>query len=67
MTGAIRKAGFALVLAGALGFGAAQALAAPGASEARACNPQGCNARCQAQFGGFAGGFCLDGQCVCAI
>ena len=46
----------ALALAASLGFGATQALASPAAGDeaARACNPKGCNAQCQAQ-GGFEG------------
>ena len=61
MKGTVKKAALALVLAGSLGFGAAQALAAPGAAEQRACNPQGCNASCEARFGPFAAGFCENG------
>src|SRR3712207_5607927 len=37
----IKRGFFAAVLAGALGFGAAQALAAPADPAERACNPQG--------------------------
>lgn len=54
----------ALALAASLGFGATQALAALPADEAaRACNPKGCNAQCQAQ-GGFEGR-CNNGACLC--
>lgn len=44
---------------------ATQALARPAAGDeaARACNPKGCNARCQAQ-GGFVGR-CNDRACLC--
>ncbi|HEX2210243.1 MAG TPA: hypothetical protein VHG93_21380 [Longimicrobium sp.] len=54
---------------GALGFGSAQAMAAPGASAsgAQVCNPQVCNRICQA-IPGSIGGFCTsDGSCQCYI
>lgn len=51
----------------ALGFGAAQAVAAPVAEEGRVCNPQVCNRICQA-IPGSIGGFCTsDGSCQCYI
>lgn len=51
----------------ALGFGGAQAMAAPAAAEARACDPQVCNRVCQA-IPGSIGGFCTsDGSCQCYI
>lgn len=53
----------------ALGFGGAQAMAAPAAAdaEARVCNPQVCNRICQA-IPGSIGGFCTsDGSCQCYI
>lgn len=51
--------------AAALGFGGAQAVAAPSADAgARACNPRGCNAGCQAQ-GGISGRCTDAGQCIC--
>lgn len=53
----------------ALGFGGAQAMAAPAAAdgEARVCNPQVCNRVCQA-IPGSIGGFCTsDGSCQCYI
>ena len=65
----VRNGVLAASMLGALGFGAGQALAAPAAAQkAAACSQQGCNARCEAQFGPFASGFC-DPQfgCVCAV
>jgi hypothetical protein len=59
----------AAVVAGALGFGAAQALAAParaGGAE-QLCIDWVCNARCEAQWGPFASGRCVDGRCQCAV
>ena len=64
----ITRGFFAAVLAGTVTFGAAQAFAAPAPADAeRACNPQGCNARCEAMFGPFASGFCENGVCQCAV
>ena len=66
----ITRGFFAAVLAGTLGFGATQALAAPAPAEgdaARACNPTGCNAWCQGRHGPFAAGFCEGGVCYCAV
>jgi hypothetical protein len=58
---------FGVGLAAALGFGGAQAVAAPApgaGDQARACNPRGCNAGCQAQ--GAISGRCTDaGACIC--
>lgn len=56
---------FGAATVAALGFGGAQAVAAPAAGdEARACNPRGCNAGCQAQ--GAISGRCTDaGACIC--
>jgi hypothetical protein len=68
MKATLKNAAFAAVLASMLGFGAAQAMAAPAeAAEQRACNPQGCNASCEARFGEFAAGFCEGGECFCAV
>jgi hypothetical protein len=54
---------FALATVGALGFGAAQAFASPGAAaEARACNGGQCNRDCKAR--GADGGFCDQGGCI---
>jgi hypothetical protein len=53
----------------ALGFGGAQAVAAPApaAEQAKVCNAQACNRICQA-IPGSIGGFCTsDGSCVCYI
>jgi hypothetical protein len=50
----------AAALGGALGFGGAQALAAPSQPE---CIPGQCNVSCRAQ--GAARGQCVDGQCAC--
>ncbi len=59
-----RNALAALALTASLGFGAAQAFAAPAGHEAaRACNPKACNKQCQAQ-GGIEGR-CNNGQCLC--
>ena len=65
----IRSGVLAALMLGALGFGATQALASPGEAEkAAACTQQGCNARCEAQFGPFASGFCdPELGCVCAV
>lgn len=58
---------FAAATALALGFGAAQAAAAPGSADAeRACNPRGCNATCVAQ--GSIRGECTEtGLCRCVF
>lgn len=52
----------------ALGFGGAQALAAPApAADGNVCNPQVCNRICQT-IPGSIGGFCAsDGSCQCYI
>ena len=65
----VRNGVLAAAMLGALGFGASQALAAPAAAQkAAACTQQGCNARCQAQHGSFAAGFCdPDLGCICAL
>jgi hypothetical protein len=60
---------FGLGTAAALGFGGAQAVAAPAptADAARVCNSQVCNRICQA-IPGSIGGFCTsDGSCQCYI
>ena len=54
---------FGVGVAVTLGFGGAQA-AAPAGAKARACNPTGCNASCQAQ-GGFSGRCTDAGLCAC--
>lgn len=52
----------------ALGFGGAQAVAAPAPpdarGEARACNPTGCDRSCRAQ-GAFSGRCTDAGLCAC--
>ena len=54
----------AAALAGALGFGGVQALAAPRAADPPdTCNPGLCTVSCRAQ--GAARGDCIDDQCVC--
>jgi hypothetical protein len=59
---------YAAGVAAALGFGGAQAAAAPAAGpsgdEARACNPTGCNQSCRAQ-GGISGRCTDAGLCAC--
>jgi hypothetical protein len=59
----------AAALAGTLGFGAAQALAAPAPAgeAARVCNDRVCNTICEARWGPFASGRCVDGRCECAV
>lgn len=67
MKNAITRWTLAAVTAASLGFGATQAVAAPAAEDAaRACNPRGCNASCQAQ-GGFEGRCTEGGQCLCLL
>ncbi len=53
--------------AAALGFGAAQALAAPSgdAGGAAVCRPGDCSRACKAS--GADGGKCTGGMCVCYI
>jgi hypothetical protein len=58
---------FGAGMAAALGFGGAQAMAAPADAardEARACNPTGCNQSCRAQ-GGISGRCTDAGLCAC--
>ena len=68
MRGAARRWVFAAGVLGTLGFGAAQAVAAPAApgarDQARACNPEGCDRSCRAQ-GGFSGRCTDAGLCAC--
>ena len=59
----IRKALYSVALVAALGFGAAQALAAPHApAQARACVDESCDGACVAR--GFSWGICNPG-CTC--
>lgn len=64
--GRTRRGLFALAMAAALGFGAAQAFAAPAAADARACTNAGCNTWCRSQ--GYDGGICAGSfGCACWI
>ena len=60
--GALRTVAFSLAVVGSLAFGAAQALAEPGAAELRRdqCYPE-CADRCQ----GYPGYPLSNGVCVC--
>lgn len=54
----------AAALAGALGFGGVQALAAPREPEQPGvCNPGQCTRNCKQM--GYDGGFCFSGDCIC--
>jgi hypothetical protein len=55
----------AAALAGALGFGGAQALAAPSQPDPPpdTCNPGLCMSGCR--LAGYDGGFCFSGDCIC--
>ena len=62
----IRRGAFPAVLAAALAFGAAQALASPSQAakqRAAACSDERCDAICVSH--GHAGGSCLTGACRC--
>ena len=62
----VRRGVLGLALAGALGFGASQALASPAAAPAAPSCDTLCNRVCQAA--GFIGGFCGDGvSCSCYL
>ena len=61
---AVRNGLFAAVLAGSLGFGASQAMAAPAAeSAARTCSAIQCTGYCVNQ--GADGGVCSNNKCLC--
>jgi hypothetical protein len=65
-TAMLRRGVFAAGLAGALGFGAVQALASPTArtcDRAGRCDPEACERKCQTQFG--VSGFCTGRGCWC--
>ena len=65
LTGTLRGAAFALAVAGALGFGTAQALAAPAepAAGAPRCDDRICTFQC-----GSAGGREIGrGICICCL
>lgn len=61
----VRNTVYALLVGGALGFGATQVTAAPSspADEARACSERACDNQCRAQGG--IDGRCNNGQCLC--
>jgi hypothetical protein len=63
----LRRICFAAAMVTALGFGGAQALAAPAsdAPAARRCQPDTCERRCQREFG--APGFCDGRGCRCLV
>ncbi|HEX8903964.1 MAG TPA: hypothetical protein VF771_03940 [Longimicrobiaceae bacterium] len=63
--GSIRRVAFPVVVAAALAFGAAQALASPGVAKkaAKSCSDERCDAICVSH--GYAGGDCLTGACRC--
>ena len=66
MTMRLQRWALAAGLAAALGFGAAQAVAAPADSPAgRTCIPDKCRAACRAQ--GQTGGACFQDTCFCYI
>jgi hypothetical protein len=67
-TKTLRRWVFGAGMTAALGFGGAQALAAPApAADAGVCNPAVCNRICQS-IPGSIGGFCApDGSCQCYI
>ena len=62
----IRRGALGAAVLAALGFGAAQVVAAPAqAAEAAACDIVKCRANCKAQ--GQTSGACFEGQCICYI
>jgi len=65
----VRNGAVAASLFGALGFGAAQALATPAeAAKSPTCSPGQCDKQCKAQYGSFAAGYCDPfGGCSCAV
>lgn len=66
VTVGFRKGAFAAVMVASLGFGAAQALAAPSASAVRAatsCSDERCDAICVSR--GYSYGDCSTGACRC--
>ena len=67
MTHGTRKGFFTLATVAALGFGTAQAFAAPApAAEVRACTSAQCNLDCQRR--GYDGGICAGSWgCACWI
>ena len=65
MTRKLRTGIFAALTALTLGFGGAQALAAPADADAgaRRCDPEACDRRCLREFGVL--GFCDGRGCWC--
>ena len=66
----LRRALLALSFAGAMGFGATQALAAPDAAAVAGCALDGvqvldCTAACRAK--GYDEGYCTGGYCICRV
>ncbi|HEX2201807.1 MAG TPA: hypothetical protein VHG91_00845 [Longimicrobium sp.] len=60
----IRAGLFAAAVAASLGFGGAQALAAPASfAQTRGCTPESCQKKCQTQHG--VDGFCTGRGCWC--
>lgn len=64
----LRRAVLALSFAGAMGFGATQALASPEAAAVTGCSLDGvqvsdCTAACRAK--GYDVGTCALGRCIC--
>lgn len=60
----LARAAFGAAVAGILGFGTAQAVAAPSARAEASCDLLGCNDYCVER--GYLGGNCtLKGQCIC--
>jgi hypothetical protein len=64
-TGTVRRWLFGAATAGALGFGGAQAIAAPAPAVQgeKVCSHDVCNQVCLAI--GRRGGFCSEGVCLC--
>lgn len=64
---AVRRGVYAAAVAGALAFGATQAMAAPAppVETGAFCKDDLCETFCQAI--GFLGGWCVNGECFCYI
>ena len=67
MTRTVQRGTFAALMAAALGFGGAQAFAAPAApvDGERACSGGQCSRDCRRA--GYDGGFCDQGGCICIL
>lgn len=61
----VRSGVFGVTVAGALGFGATQALASPAQPANIGCNATICSASCWAK--GYQDGICLQTGCSCYI